>query len=1280
MTEKAIQNGAFQVAGREAQPLDVTFPSRKLGTSIRRVTAEMRVEGWAQRLLDLSKANRLLNVHDTAMVVPLVCPHPALLEDALAADQDFKIRSCEGHEGCEAGRCELWSALSQCETDRRLKELFRASRGDLEESGVNTLFLVLGVLEWYEPGHDHEPFRAPILLVPVGIGRQSIAGGYRIRRTDEETTVNTTLLEFLRREYRLTIPGLDPLPADESGVDVVRIFDVFRTAVRDVKGLLVSEDCMIGRFSFCKFVMWKDLTEHMEAVRSNPLVSHLIARNGLYDDGIEVFPAGEVGRHFDYSRVCCPLSADASQLTAVIYSGLGKSFVLHGPPGTGKSQTIANIIAHNLSLGRRVLFVAEKKAALEVVYGRLAKLGLAPFCLQLHSNKAGKAETYAQFAEVLKFGMKVPPHGWATVVAETEALRGKLDGYVRALHRQTPSGFTPYELFTKLVRSEIDGDGSPIACPARETTNADYERAKSALAVAAEMRRGIPAEAVKALACVRPFAWTPREEARVATEAARLARDVEAAAEAVKAFGGSFEKDAKCLERYFALLEKRRSFEERLRGTYDVSGLRRIPVKDVRRRLNGIAKAFLPVRIFKECALLRELASVVSSGKLDRVSLGEVVRLAQELREIDTAVMCHEGEARKLLDEGFNREMANPVTRMEARAEAERRFEKAMGELVGLVDIDPAKVDASTAVKMAEGVAVYAKGNLRHAFMYYDARQRIPAVAQEVALRLDGDDHPVAGEWVARFEHSFQSKLLNEVMETEPEFGSFFGRGREMDIARFRELDEQCSRLSLDNLIARLAQAVPVNDGKPRRGDRGELGLLMHECGKKTRQKPIRQILAETQTLIPAIKPCFLMSPLSAAQYLPLDAKPFDLVVFDEASQIPVWDAIGVIARGRQLVVVGDPKQLPPTSFFQKGLDEEEAAEDLESVLDECLHAGFMSCFLDWHYRSRHESLIAYSNHRYYGNRLHVFPAAVQSDRTGVSFVHVPDGVYEARGRRINRREAEVVADQVVQYVQDPGNESKSIGVVAFSEAQRNLIEDILDERRAANSELERKFSAQGDEGFFVKNLENVQGDERDVIVFSIGYAPDATGRFNMVFGPLGNQGGERRLNVAITRAREKIVVVSSIHGQQIDTSRVNTQGPADLRAFLEYAEKGRRIALPHETPVGDGFADEVAEVLEKAGAKVVRGVGFGGVRVDVAICDPADEARYALGVMCDGRGYAAELTTRDRDRLRNDVLVSLGWNILHVWIVDWAYDRTAAEKRLKDAFGEAMNKKRANA
>ena len=1334
--------GFAEVEGREVNARDAATRTLAedvdldaLDAGAPKELAEARVEGWAQRLLDLSKANRLLNVRDTSKVVPLLCSSPAALEDALAVDCGFRVKSYENFLDEEAGKVfpklertaaleqyrealgkslaerELWSVLGRRETERRLKELYRAARVDLEESGVNTLFLALGVLEWCESGREESRFRAPILLMPIRIERRSVAEGYRIRCIDEETTVNTTLLELLRREHKLNVPGLDPLPTDESGLDVAKIFGIFRAAVRDLRGLCVSEDCMIGQFSFGKFVMWKDLTSRIDAVRANPVVSHLIARSGAYDDGIAAFPAQEVDSHFDYAKVCCPLSSDSSQLAAVLYSGLGKSFVLHGPPGTGKSQTITNIIAHNLSLGRRVLFVSEKKAALDVVYGRLAKLGLAPFCLQLHSNKSGKAEVYAQFLDVLKLGLRTPSQDWPALVKETEALRRKLDGYVRALHRQTVSGFTPYDLFTRLVRGEIDGDGSLIPCCARETTASDYEVAGRAIAAAEEMRDGIPTDAVRALGCVRPLTWSPAAEARLADETARLAREIPLAAERVRALSGQFEEDARYLERYFALAHERDELEKNLGSAYVVSELRKIPTKELRRRLGEAEKAFLPIRILKERAICRELATAVSSGKLDRGSIREVLRLAHALQEADATAASYEAHARELLDGGFDRKMADGTVRGMARAEAELAYEKLMGELAGLIEIVPDKVGAEVAFGLAEGVASHAKGNLRRALMYFDARRRIPAVAGEVAKLLDADENPVPEAWTAKFEKAFQSKLLNEVMESEPEFGSFFGAGREMDIARFRELDERYARASVANLIARLSQEVAekshdpasadARDARPyqaraaersddsvgsrvprdrsgrrRRGDTSELGLLLHECGKKIRQKPVRQILAETPTLVPAIKPCFLMSPLSVAQYLPVNAG-FDLVVFDEASQIPVWDAIGVIARGKQLIVVGDPKQLPPTNFFQKGADEEDGNEDLESILDECLHAGLMSCSLDWHYRSRHESLIAFSNHRYYGNRLHLFPAASLSDRMGVSFVHVPDGVYDASGTRTNRREAEVVADLVIARLQDPACADKSIGVVTFSEAQRDLVEDIIDERRAEYPELEPKFVGREGEEFFVKNLENVQGDERDAIVFSIGYAPDANGRFNMVFGPLSNQGGERRLNVAITRAREKIVVVSSIHGHQIDVERTSTQGPADLRAFLEYAEKGYTIALPHEKTCDDGFAAEVAAVLERAGAKVARDVGCGGTRVDVAVRDPDDKARYVFGVVCDGCGYAAELTARDRDRLRDEVLSSLGWNVHHVWIVDWAYDRERAEKRLIEAFERSKTTER---
>lgn len=1265
-------------------------------------SATARVEGWAHRLLDLSKGNRLLNVRDTVKIVPIACSSPSAFEDAMASNGVFRVKSFEDFLDAEAGQLfqklnptsalaqyrdaidrsltarDLWSTLTRLETGRRLKELYRTARVDLEESGVNTLFLTLGILEWCEVDVPDVCYRAPILMVPISIERHSVSDGYRIRRRDEDSVVNTTLLELLRREYRLTIPGLDPLPTDGSGCDVSKIFEIFRTATCGIKGLRVSEGCLIGQFSFGKFVMWKDLTSRLGAVCANPIVSHLISRSGAYDDGIEAFPPEEIDKNFEYAKVCCPLSADSTQLAAVIYSGLGKSFVLHGPPGTGKSQTITNIIAHNLSLGKRVLFVSEKKAALDIVYGRLSRLGLSPFCLQLHSNKSGKTEVYSQFAEALRPGRKPTARNWDDVIRETEGLRRKLDGYVKALHRQTVSGFTPYDLFSKFVRGEINGDGSMIRGTARDVTAADYERAKRALADAVEMRRGVSSVAIKALRLVRHFAWSPNAEAKLVDDAHRLAEAIVRAVDSIDATGGFCEEDVMFLSRYFGLVKERRDLEKGLEGVYVAAELRKLQVKDFRNRFHVAEKAFWPIRFLKERSLLKALSPIARSGQVDRAAVPEVIRLAHALQEVDMQIDGMEARVRRLLGESFDLAHADPVEMMASRARAEQRLREVMSTFSEIVMPD-GEVSPQVALEIVQNVARNAKGNLRRVFMYQDARGLIPPVADAFAERLDETDEPTSEDFVGGFDNAFMSKLLGEILECESAFGAFSGDGREASIARFCELDAKCSEWALENLIARLSRAIPANDGREHRGDTSELGLLMHECGKKIRQKPVRQMLAEAPTLISLIKPCFLMSPLSVAQYLPVGGAPFDLVVFDEASQIPVWDAVGVIARGKQLIVVGDPKQLPPTNFFQKGVDEEDACEDLESVLDECLHAGVMSHFLGWHYRSRHESLISFSNSRYYGNRLHVFPAASHSDRTGVSFVHVLDGIYDASGSRTNRREAEKVADIVLEWMQNPACARQTIGVVTFSEAQRNLIEDLIDERRGHHPEFDVRFAEQGGEPFFVKNLENVQGDERDVVIFSVGYAPDADKKFNMFFGPLGNQGGERRLNVAITRAREKIIVVSSIHSWQIDTDRAKGQGPADLRAFLDYAENGHRPEALGEECGGDAFAAEVASVLGKGGAKVVRNVGCGRSRVDVAVLDPEDKSRYLLGVVCDGHAYASELTTRDRDRLRDEAFAALGWNIHHVWVVDWAYDRKRAEGRLIEALYRYSNRMETN-
>ncbi|MCK5317962.1 MAG: hypothetical protein KAJ55_08610, partial [Anaerolineales bacterium] len=430
-------------------------------------------------------------------------------------------------------------------------------------------------------------------------------------------------------------------------------------------------------------------------------------------------------------------------------------------------------------------------------------------------------------------------------------------------------------------------------------------------------------------------------------------------------------------------------------------------------------------------------------------------------------------------------------------------------------------------------------------------------------------------------------------------------------------------------------------------------------------------------------KPCMMMSPISVSQFLISGGLHFDLVVFDEASQIYTEDAVGAIYRGDRLVVAGDPKQLPPTPFFQYTIDEgfdwdEDAYEFdvFDSVLDECMSIGLPVQMLRWHYRSKHDSLISFSNDRFYNGNLVLFPASrMGSEDLGLEFVHVKDGVYDRGGRRNNQREAEVVADLVFDHFER--HPEKTLGVVTFSISQMNTVQDAVEHRLRERPKFERFFVEDRLNGFFVKNLENVQGDERDVMLFSVGYGYDQDGRITMNFGPLNKAGGERRLNVAITRARERVVLVSSIRYDDIKLESTRAEGVHSLHHYMRHAERRPKNLMNGE--IGGDFASplelDVAEEVERLGFKAIPWVGSSSFRVDLGVVDPENPGRFMMGIMCDGDNYRSASTSRDRDRLRLQVLERLGWRIHRIWSPDWVQRRETEVKRLEKALKAAEKK-----
>ncbi len=518
--------------------------------------------------------------------------------------------------------------------------------------------------------------------------------------------------------------------------------------------------------------------------------------------------------------------------------------------------------------------------------------------------------------------------------------------------------------------------------------------------------------------------------------------------------------------------------------------------------------------------------------------------------------------------------------------------------------------------------------------------------------------------------HNWYRYLLHHAY-THFETLRFFDRSRhESAIQEFRKLDMGLFHQAQERLVAQHFQQLPS-------GSAGEMEVLRREMNKKRRHLPIRQLLAQAGRAVQKIKPVFMMSPMSVATYLQPGELEFDLVIFDEASQVRVVDAFGPLLRGRQAVVVGDTRQMPPTDFFTKSLelDDEEAeassTADIESILSMFLAKGAPEAWLRWHYRSRHESLIQLSNQEFYDNKLFIFPSpGLNPQARGLLLHHLPDTVYERGTTRTNPGEARAVAEAVMRHAEQ--SPSLTLGVVAFSTAQRDCILQELETLRQADNRFEAFFDENQMEGFFVKNLENVQGDERDVIMISIGYGRTAEGNLSRNFGPLNSEGGQRRLNVLITRARLAMEVFCNFTATDLNPPADAPLGVKALREFLHYAANREQTDLQSAAATGH-FEKVITTLLEAEGYQVRAQLGSAGFYLDIALSDPQLPGCYRLAVECDGSNYHRNANARDRDRLRQQVLEGLGWDFYRIWSVDWYRQPQQEARRLLDRVGQAM-------
>ncbi|MGB9939265.1 DUF3320 domain-containing protein [Methanosarcina sp.] len=1247
--------------------------------------------------------------------------------------------------------------------DKKLFYVFNQANSIFEEQGYPVLYLALGFLQWNDSRSAVKNPKAPLLLIPVELKRIGKGRIFSIQWTGDEIFTSITL-QAKMKEFGIQLPEFE-MPEEASGIE--EYFRAVSGTIREKKDWKLLPEICLDLFNFRKFVMYKDLDSATWPEDLSPADHPLIRKVFNPEDPqceVSGFQEEEVDLKLSAKDTYQIMDADSSQIAVIEDVKAGKDLVVEGPPGTGKSQTIANTIAELMAQGKSVLFVSEKMAALQVVKSRLDSSGLGELCLEIHSNQTRKKAVLEELEKTLNRAAPAPIRPDRDL-NELEKLKHELNEYALSLGAPAgklyPSLYTLYGIREK-TRAYFESKGLKMpGYKFQEPETWEPEAWADAEAVLEKLGQVIPF-----LGPIRKNPWYGCEpglvlpsdlgeieaftgECAAAFETLEISiktlNDLSATSkpgtldgitgiiDAARFLGNSkplpekmlqnpaWESEASAAEAE-ALVSKLRQYTE-LRtfaektfhpAIFDLDAskfeelscnLLKLLNPKYRKLRKEISACYLSGAPFRDSKILLDLACLSeyealrlefensnAKGKKyfgdywkgfesDPVLLEEysrwIILFRKYLKEgilTDRSFrLIAAGIDSAALESAASRALAAKQEFLESFKKAGARIGADFGKMFGN-DLEAAKLS-----QLKSRVTRWKTETSSLVFwsQYLGYRQAgLETKAAPVMEDLESGKVAVC-DAIPAFEGNYAEMLLNRAFRERPALSTFIRELHEGKLGKFRELDK---KVLLENrkriTFSAYEEAPKLTSGASRAS---EAGILLNEFNRKRGHMPIRALMKKAGSLIQKIKPCFLMSPLSIAQYLDPRSTRFDVIIFDEASQVRPEDAVGALLRGKQVVVMGDSKQLPPTDFFDTVLDFPESepddyatAGDMESILNVCKRS-FPVKTLRWHYRSRHESLIAISNQEFYDNRLYVYPSPMQKDeRLGLKFVHLPDAVYDRGKSGANRIEARAVARAVFEHFgRFP---DKSLGVGTFNVKQQEAIQEEIEALLKVNPGFDLSSGNEKGEHFFVKNLETIQGDERDVILLSVGFGFDGSRKLSLNFGPLNREGGERRLNVLITRAREKCVVFANFTSRDLNLEENSPFGLRALKVFLEFAESGRLPSPAYNREALDSpFEETISGFLTENGLEVHRQIGCAGYRLDLAVPDSAHPGRYVLGIECDGASYHSLHVARDRDRLRQQVLEGLGWKIYRVWSTDWYLHPKESREKLLEAVKGAV-------
>ncbi len=1306
---------------------------------------EERILNWKTLLLDTSKRNRLLYYKPHRASSLLIgeglfedgMDPKHIIEDLVANNTPISF-SVEGpsipdkpEESSPDFELKLKEYEAKKETSdkikarsRTLENIRRKINAEYNEKGINIGYIAVGFLKWYERDDASLDIKSPLVMVPIIIEQEGRKSPYTITlNPDEEITINAVIQKKFDTDFNLKLA-----PADCDFNDLNSVLDKIRGIVSSQKSWQVSDDIVLDTFNFQNLVIWNDLDKNSELIKESPFAQILVGED-REKAGI-VYSKEEIAlKQVKSEDKLCVLETDSSQLEAMCRASCGESFVIQGPPGTGKSQTITNIIAEQLYLGKKVLFVSEKQAALDVVFHKLEQAKLGDFCLIMHNKKQNKSDIRAQLqrsVDLAKDKKQVAKES-LQIYELLDQKSQKLNLYTEKLHNPCQNGKTPYRIIGEAAKL-IDCKDLVFNMPDGFNWNQEYT----------ELFDAIEEYGLSFVSGTHHFDnnywqyYTGTFSASTEREAKEIlfAVDLDFLKKTTKTISETYNKED--IAGYIKALQKIPFKQADAAHIIAESMAIDTLVDNISELSNAISandknKQEETIKANNRISELSDTVDLLRKG------------IREHFREDFFAITDFEDTYKILINKynsifrHFSREYWDICNKLDAIATSRLKYTDYVAHLRTLIDIKAYTEEIALLKDNLEGIVL--KINFENAYnnkkiteAQEELRKKIATLSEDMGRsttyietllqQLDFEKLQEYNRYVVAKEALLSKYHLNSFIEKiedpaktfqkeeilnifkkrlyslyleQTELGNkYHNYTREQhnsDIDAFREYDRQSLQMARWRVCCQLLSKIPNVSGFNNKTQSGEVGLLRYELSKKTKLMPTRELIRRLPLIIPQLKPCMMMSPLTVSSYFGANRDwKFDVVIFDEASQIKPEYAIPAIARAKQIIVAGDSKQMPPTKFFEVGADEEEeewdsdssvARKDLESILD-----GMASILPDidlkWHYRSKDERLIAFSNRNFYQDKLFTFPStSIDNASLGVSFEYCEDGIWESKNG--NQIEAEKVARIIFDHIINTPD--MTLGVIAFGKSQENAILEAVDKMRDMHPELESFFTEAKAEPFFIKNLENVQGDERDRIILSCGYGKDASGTFAMRFGPLGQVGGERRLNVAVSRAKYQMTVVSSFKATDIrdPDSQPNRKL---LRDFIYYAE--HRI-LPNKVD-GDNqddaqyqpefdscFEEDVYNFLTGKGYKLRTQHGQSKYKIDIVVLHPEISDIFVLAIECDGATYHSSRTARDRDILRQSILEGLGWKFYRVWSTNWLYDNKNEKEKLLRAIDEAI-------